>query len=148
MSEEGSTILFERCRSLDRRRLRAFHRRLQREVAGAYFNCLITTDARLRELNSRFLGQDEPTDVLSFPSGAGGALPGEIAISAGRAAVQARKFGHSLETEIEILMLHGALHLEGMDHETDGGEMGRAEHALRRKFGLPTGLIRRARRRR
>ncbi|MBI3679748.1 MAG: rRNA maturation RNase YbeY [Acidobacteria bacterium] len=134
MSEEGSTILFERCAPLDRRRLRAFHRRLQVEIAGAYFN--------------RFLGQDEPTDVLSFPSGTGGALPGEIAISAGRAAVQARKFGHSLETEIEILMLHGALHLEGMDHETDGGEMGRAEHALRRKFGLPTGLIRRARRRR
>ncbi len=52
---------------------------------------------------------------------------GEIAISVNRAADQADEFGHDLEQEIEILMLHGALHLLGMDHEKDRGAMARAE---------------------
>ena len=69
---------------------------------------------------------------------------GEIAISADRAAEQAREFGHSRLDEIRILMLHGVLHLLGMDHETDRGRMARAEARWRRKLDLPTGLIARA----
>src|SRR5690349_10109070 len=53
--------------------------------------------------------------------------------------------GHSLADELRILMLHGALHLAGMDHESDSGEMARAESRWRRRLGLPDGLIERSR---
>jgi len=70
---------------------------------------------------------------------------GDIAVSAGRARAQAREYGHTIEQEIQILMLHGLLHLLGMDHETDGGRMARAEKRWRGALGLPNGLIERAR---
>jgi probable rRNA maturation factor len=147
MSPEGSTFLFERCPAgLDRKRLRAFHRTLEQEVAGGRFNCLLTRDRKLHQWNREFLQADYPTDVLSFPEPGPGFL-GEIAISADRAAAQAREFGHTLEDEIEILMLHGALHLSGMDHEKDKGRMARAEMKWRKRLGLPAGLIQRARKR-
>jgi probable rRNA maturation factor len=68
---------------------------------------------------------------------------GEIAISIDRAAAQAKEYGHSLADELRILMLHGALHLVGFDHEKDSGEMRRAEARWRKRFGLPLGLIER-----
>ena len=116
-----------------------FARDLSRAAtAGRPFDCLITGDAELHRLNRTFLGNDYPTDVHSFPNG--DAL-GEIAISAERAAAQAHSFGHSLLDEIRILMLQGLLHLSGMDHEKDRGEMARAEAHWRSKFGLPQNLI-------
>jgi probable rRNA maturation factor len=115
------------------------------EVAnGRAFDCLISGDAELRRLNRDFRGQDYATDVLSFPSGTG--LPaclGEIAISLPRARAQAREFGHPPEQEIRILMLHGVLHLLGMDHERDRGRMARAEKRWRARLRLPHGLIER-----
>lgn len=127
---------------MKRRDLRAFWRELSGRLApGA--GCLITTDAALRSLNRRFLGKDAPTDVLSFPSADG--TPGEIAISLDRAAAQAGRMGHSLEAELRVLMLHGLLHLAGMDHETDRGRMARAERRWRKRLGLPEGLIERVR---
>jgi probable rRNA maturation factor len=83
---------------------------------------------------------------LSFPAGASprGHL-GDIAVSVGRASAQAREFGHSVEQEIQILMLHGVLHLLGMDHENDCGRMARAEKRWRAGLGLPNGLIERVR---
>jgi len=78
--------------------------------------------------------------VLPFPAEDGAAL-GKLAISANRASVQARQFGHSRLDEIRILMLHGVLHLIGMDHETDRGQMARAEAHWRKKLDLPAGLI-------
>jgi len=113
-----------------------------RVAAGRDFHCLITTDAELRRLNRDFLGLDYPTDVLSFPAGNGDRL-GDLAISLPRARAQARRFGHSVRQEIRILMLHGLLHLMGMDHERDGGRMARAEKRWRGKLGLPQGLIER-----
>jgi probable rRNA maturation factor len=85
------------------------------------------------------------------PAKVGQALPpanppaplGDIAISSARARAQARQFGHSLDTEIRILMLHGVLHLLGMDHAADSGRMARAEKRWRARLGLPTGLIER-----
>jgi probable rRNA maturation factor len=71
---------------------------------------------------------------------------GDVAISAQRAEAQAREFGHSLMDEIRILMLHGILHLTGMDHQRDQGEMARAEQKLRREFKLAATLISRAQR--
>jgi len=124
-----------------------FARKLQDEVAKRRaFDCLITGDAELRRLNLKFRGKDKATDVLSFPSGTG--LPacsslGSIAISLQRARAQARAFGHSTEDEIRILMLHGVLHLTGLDHETDAGRMARSEKRWRARLGLPTSLIER-----
>jgi probable rRNA maturation factor len=74
-----------------------------------------------------------------------GACLGDIAISLGRARAQAREFGHTIEQEVQILMLHGVLHLMGHDHETDSGAMARAEKRWRAKLGLPNGLIERVR---
>jgi probable rRNA maturation factor len=76
--------------------------------------------------------------VLSFP-------PEDIAISFDRAAAQAAELGHSVEDELRILMLHGLLHLAGMDHHTDKGAMARVEVRWRKRLGLASGLIERAR---
>ncbi len=141
---EDKLVLFRRAGRLDRSGLEQFARRLRDEVATARaFRCLITDDRELRRLNKSFLGKDYPTDVLSFPEPEDGFL-GEMAISAERAAEQARARGHQPAEELCILMLHGVLHLMGMDHEADRGRMARAEKAWRRKLGLPEGLIERS----
>lgn len=148
MPSEEALVLYRRAPAgLDRRGLRDFAERLCVEVAGGRrFTCLITGDGELRRLNLRFLGKDYATDVLSFPSGEEGESLGEIAISAGRAAEQARSLGHTVEREIAILMLHGVLHLCGLDHERDRGRMARTEARWRKVLGLPAGLIERVRR--
>ena len=147
-SPEPSTAIFRRVPPDFRRRvIERFARTLQAEVtSGRAFDCLITGDAELRRLNKEFLGQDCATDVLSFAS-AGTASLGDIAISLQRARAQAREFGHTLEQEVCILMLHGVLHLMGLDHHTDNGRMARAEKRWRLRLGLANGLIERARQR-
>ena len=147
-ASDDNIVLFRRAPAeLNRRNLERFARTLRGEVArGAGFTCLITGDSDLRRLNRDFLGKDYATDVLSFPVGqASGPILnlGEIAISAARARRQSATFGHSLEDEIRILMLHGLLHLLGMDHETDRGLMKRAEARWRRRLSLPSALIER-----
>lgn len=145
-SPEGSSVIFRRVPADVRpRAIQAFARKLQREVAkGRPFHALVTGDAELARLNRDFRGKDYATDVLSFPSGTKPFL-GDLAISAARARAQAREFGHSTEDEIRILMLHGVLHLTGMDHETDAGAMARAEKRWRARLGLPNSLIERVR---
>lgn len=107
---------------------------------------LLTTDTAMRRLNRRFRGKDKATDVLSFPAEGSVAaeIAGDLAISVPIARRQAVERGHSLATELRVLMLHGLLHLAGYDHETDQGEMYRRERNLRAKLGLPEGLIERA----
>jgi probable rRNA maturation factor len=128
----------------------------------------VVPDGRVRALNRRYRTKDKNTDVLSFPaegpaeggphgegpaeagrySGAGPgfsrAFLGDVVIAAGVARRQARDAGHSLQTELRILALHGLLHLLGYDHEHDDGRMARLERRLRRKGGLREGLIERA----
>lgn len=129
----------------DKLALRNFAARLTTEVLdGKSFTCLITNDTRLQQLNRDFLGHDYPTDVLSFPSGEDLDL-GELAISLERAREQAAAASHSVNEEISILMLHGVLHLLGMDHESDRGRMRRTETKWRKHLGLPHGLIERTR---
>jgi probable rRNA maturation factor len=155
-SPEGSMVTFRRAPAgLRRGPIERFARRLQTEVAnGRAFDCLISGDAELRRLNRDFRGNDYTTDVLSFPSitqpqapgirpPASGPLLGDIAISLPRARAQAREFGHQPEQEIQILMLHGVLHLLGMDHERDRGRMARAEKRWRVRLRLPHGLTER-----
>src|SRR4030081_1388895 len=124
MSASDDLVLFRRAPSrLQRTAVKEFARTLRVLIAkGRQFHCLISDDRELRRLNRQFLGADYATDVLSFPLNDNGLL-GELAISAERAAAQAREFGHSRLDEIRILMLHGVLHLVGMDHQTDRGAM-------------------------
>jgi probable rRNA maturation factor len=147
MSSQESLVLFRRAPAgLPRRELREFAEILRREVAGGRdFCCLITDDRELRRLNRDFRSKDYPTDVLSFPSGEAEGSLGDIAVSCGRAAEQAAVFGHSVSGELRILMLHGILHLIGMDHESDSGEMSRAEKRWRKHLQLPAALTERAR---
>ena len=128
--------------------LRGFLKRAQ--VAAGVTNdvsILLTTDGTLRRLNREFRGKDKPTDVLSFPAvnfpgqKKAQALAGDLAISLDTAARQARSFGHAVEVEIRILILHGLLHLGGFDHEKDPVEMAAREEELRRRFRLPVALI-------
>jgi probable rRNA maturation factor len=108
---------------------------------------LLAGDATLRRLNREFRGKDKATDVLSFPAAEGfagehaGSFAGDLAISLQTAARQAREHGHELRDEVRVLLLHGLLHLSGMDHETDRGEMAAREAELRERLRLPSGLI-------
>ena len=141
----ASTLLFRHpTRRVRRREVRGYLADLAARIGhGRRVTCLIATDRELRALNRKFRGQDRATDVLSFPASELGCGLGEIAISLDRAAAQAARAGHTLEEELRILMLHGMLHLAGMDHETDRGGMARAEARWRKRLGLPAGLIER-----
>jgi len=110
---------------------------------------LLSTDAELKRLNRTFRGKNKPTDVLSFPTPPeiADAHAGDLAISVETAARQAESFGHTLAEEIRILILHGLLHLNGMDHETDQGQMAAREAELRTRLRLPATLIERAQKR-
>ena len=124
-----------------------------RRVAGLQgtVNVLVTGSAAVRSLNRQFRSKSKATDVLSFPFTPLASHPrkkagfaGEIAISADIAAQNAVRLGHSPAQEIRILTLHGILHLAGMDHERDNGEMARKEATFRRMLGLPAALIERS----
>jgi probable rRNA maturation factor len=115
------------------------------KLAGAV-DVLITSDREMRMLNQRYRGKDSATDVLSFPAVGGlpGKLAGDLAISADIASANAKDFGHGVGEEINVLILHGVLHLAGYDHERDSGQMARKEKRLRAELGLPMNLIARA----
>jgi probable rRNA maturation factor len=106
----------------------------------------------MKALNRRFRGVNQVTDVLSFPAdrkgeggeGRGKKYFGDIVIARGMARKQARNIGHSAAIEVRVLALHGLLHLLGYDHQVDNGQMARVEARLRRKGGLPLGLIARS----
>jgi probable rRNA maturation factor len=114
---------------------------------------LVTSDARLHELNRDYRGVDAPTDVLSFAAeedaGDGPAFVrppdaprylGDIAISYERVAAQAAEYGHSRERELAFLAVHGVLHLLGYDHERgseDEAEMRARQEAVMTRLGLP-----------
>jgi len=131
--------------------LAAWLRRAAPRNARGTVAIAIVTDATIRRLNRRHRGVDQATDVLSFPAGPevlgdepDGPDLGDVAIASGVAGQQARELGHSLRSEVRILALHGLLHLLGYDHEGDHGRMERVEERLRRRAGLPAGLIARA----
>jgi len=98
----------------------------QQQSPDADLSIVLTGDARLRELNRDYLGVDAPTDVLSFPASesdgsetdpeTGSPYLGDILISIPRAREQAKSAGHALESEVQLLAVHGVLHLLGHDH--------------------------------
>ena len=98
--------------------------RLEGVAQSFELGLFITDDEGTRELNRRYRGVDEPTDVLAFGGEVEGFVSppdqpqlGDIVISYPQAASQARERGHSVAQEIELLFLHGLLHLLGYEDE-------------------------------
>ena len=94
---------------------------LEPDSADADMTIVLTDDAQLHELNREYLSVDAPTDVLSFPAAetdpeTGAQYLGDIVISIPRAMLQAQAGGHPLEAEVQLLVVHGTLHLLGHDH--------------------------------
>jgi probable rRNA maturation factor len=84
---------------------------------------LLTDNERIRILNKQFRGIDAPTDVLSFPAeeydpDIEKTYIGDIIISITSAENHSIIVGHSLENELNLLVVHGVLHLLGFDHDT------------------------------
>ena len=136
-----------------RRPLELFLQRVKSELGldEAQVTVCLVSDAEIARMNGMFRKKKGPTDVLSFPATArrrpvrmrrgsktakAGAYLGDIAISPATARRYARKNGRKLSSELQVLILHGVLHLLGYDHETDGGEMDRVERKLRKRLGL------------
>jgi probable rRNA maturation factor len=97
----------------------------QSETLDSELTIVLTGDNRLHELNRDYLGVDAPTDVLSFPASetdpeTGARYLGDILISLARARAQAEAAGHPLESEVQLLVVHGVLHLLGHDHAQSG----------------------------
>lgn len=135
--------------ALKMRELRGFLTRAKSAIGlRGEVSVLLARDVTIRTLNRDYRKKDKATDVLSFPvnefHGAAAKQAGDLAISLETAQRQADEHGHSLQTEVKILMLHGLLHLAGYDHETDKGQMARKESALRKELDLPSGLIQRS----
>ena len=104
---------------------------------------ILTDDARLHELNLNYLGVDAPTDVLSFPASetdpeTGARYIGDILISVPRAQTQAEAAGHPLESEVQLLVVHGVLHLLGHDHAEaeEKARMWKAQAEILEQLGL------------
>ena len=101
---------------------------------GGELALVLAGDRLLQRLNRDYRGLDRTTDVLSFPGPGGEAGLGDIVISVETASRNARGLGRTLLQELDVLALHGLLHLLGHDHETDGGTMARLERRLRRRL--------------
>lgn len=114
--------------------LRSWLRELLAELApgAASFGVRLTSDREMRRLNRSYRGKDRPTDVLSFPGEPTpeGRHVGDVVIAVPLARRQAAEAGHSPARELKVLLLHGALHCLGHDHETDEGEMERLEREI------------------
>jgi len=113
------------------------------ESLDSELTIVLTTDARLQELNWDYLGIDAPTDVLSFPASeldpeTGARYIGDILISIQRAESQATVAGHPLESEVQLLVVHGVLHLLGHDHAeaTEKARMWKAQADVLERLGL------------
>lgn len=105
--------------SISPRRIRRTAGRALRELGrvGAGVHLTFVDDALIRRLNARYLRHRRPTDVLAFPLDAPGPsrLWGEIVVSAETARRQARRLGIPVGLELDLLVVHGLLHLAGYD---------------------------------
>ena len=128
---------------VDRERLQAAARAVieGEGFADADVTIALLDDATIHALNKRFLDHDEPTDVLSFPSGEGTAkkLSGELAVGADVAQRQATERGHDVQAELALYVIHGLLHLCGYDDHEDAGRaaMRQRERHYLQLLGFP-----------
>jgi probable rRNA maturation factor len=118
---------------------------LEHEAASpaADVTVVLAGDDELRELNQKYLGINEPTDVLAFPSkeqdpDSGGPYVGDVIISLPRAEEQAKAAGHALRVEVQLLVVHGVLHLLGYDHAEpeQKAKMWKVQAAILQQLGL------------
>ena len=118
------------------RRLRGWARAALRRAARVTLR--FVAEAEARRLNREFRGRDYATNVLSFPYEAR-PLAGDLVICAPVVAREAREQGKPLEAHYAHLLVHGLLHLQGRDHETEAGalRMEREERAILRRLGFP-----------
>ena len=128
---------------MDQKRLiRAARKLLQVEqfAESAEISVVLTDDEHIQELNRVYRGSDRPTDVLAFSQIEGEQAKaqaervalGDVVISVDTAERQAAEQGHALENELDLLIIHGVLHLLGYDDETeaDAAEMRRHENRV------------------
>jgi probable rRNA maturation factor len=141
-----------------RRPLELFLARVKRALGlgEADVSICFVSETEIARMNEAFRKKKGPTDVLSFPAvhrrgparvarlpnrgrmhrAQAAVFLGDIAISPATARRNAKELGHTLASELQVLILHGVLHLLGYDHETDRGQMDRVEMRLRRRLGL------------
>ena len=124
---------------------RAAHATLEHESESldSDLSIVLTDNEHLQELNLNYLGIDAPTDVLSFPASetdpeTGARYIGDILISIPRAQNQAEAAGHPLEAEVQLLVVHGTLHLLGHDHAAaeEKSAMWKAQAEILASLGL------------
>jgi len=109
-------------------RLREKTRKLLKDlgISPAELSILLVDDQQILKLNRIWRKKNRPTDVLSFAQREGefadpqDPLLGDIVISVERAEEQAKQAGHSLDKEMDLLLVHGLLHLVGYEHERGG----------------------------
>ena len=130
---------------------RAAYAALEHEAESqeAELSIVLTDNEHLQELNLNYLGIDAPTDVLSFPASetdpeSGTRYIGDILISIPRAQSQADAAGHPLESEVQLLVVHGVLHLLGHDHAdpAEKTRMWKAQSEILDSLGLGSIQIR------
>jgi len=116
---------------------------LARQSIDGDLTIVLTDDAQLHELNRDYLNIDAPTDVLSFPASetdpkTARRYLGDILISVPRAEEQARAAGHAPEAEVQLLVVHGTLHLLGFDHagDDDKARMWKVQAEILERIGL------------
>ncbi len=115
---------------------------LGRRAARGELGVRIVGAAESRRLNARYRGKDKPTNVLSFPPAplpANDARPlGDLVICAQVVRSEAREQRKPLKSHWAHLVVHGALHLVGYDHEheADARRMERREIAVLRRLGF------------
>ena len=134
---------------LERAARAALEHQASRESLDSELTIVLTNDARLKELNRDYLGIDAPTDVLSFPASeldpeTGARYIGDILISITRAQSQATAAGHPLESEVQLLVVHGVLHLLGHDHAEaqEKARMWQAQTEILAQLGLANVQVR------
>ena len=117
-------------------------------VPDADLTVVLTGDSQIQILNRDFLGKDVPTDVLAFPADesdpeTGRRYLGDVIVSLPHATAQAGECGHTIEAEVQLLVVHGVLHLLGHDHTgvDDKARMWKAQAEALERLGVSSKIV-------
>jgi probable rRNA maturation factor len=122
-------------------------RMIENESSSYQVDISICNAARMAELNHAFRKKPDPTDILSFPTDEffqrQGVL-GDLVLCGPVAVRQAKEIGHPWKAEVDVLLVHGILHLLSFDHETSEKEAKEMSRLERKILGVTAGKKRRA----
>ncbi len=125
------------CKYIEKTKLKKFTRQILAELNYKNYDVSIffSTPDTIKNLNNQYRKKNYVTDVLSFSQMEGiekinTTFLGDIVICVEKAIEQSNELNHTLDSEINFLILHGVLHLVGYDHEVDDGEMERLEKKI------------------